>query len=176
MKYHGIQYNSLGAVDSLNTQHCVLLKHSINSATHTESIKCLRSTQYAIASVSNPFASMTLESNPLRPRQFVSQSPIHSHPRLSSKSLSLVFLPLMMFKGGKKLVSSTEQNTEGGLYHTNLVLSLLLVAGSQNCFFFKIIVISALQCTNGADFSLLVKLHKYICHFCSNDVNLHSFA
>ena len=74
MKYHEIQYNSLGAVDSLNTQHCVLLKHSINSATNTESIKCLRSTQYAIASVSNPFASMTLESNPLRPKQFVSQS------------------------------------------------------------------------------------------------------
>ena len=128
--------------------------------------------------MSDPFASVTLESNPLHPRQVVSQSPMHSHPRLLSKSLSLVFLPLMMLKGGKKLVSSTERNTWGGLYCTNLVLPLQLIAGSQKLFYQN-------DCDQHTavhqfhrfftDFSLLVKLHKYICHFCSNGVNLHTY-
>ncbi len=48
MKNNVVQCNTLGAVDSLNTQHWVLLKHCINSPTHTESIQYLLTTQYAI--------------------------------------------------------------------------------------------------------------------------------
>ena len=39
MKNHGIQCNTLGAVDSLNTQHCALLKHQIISGAHLELIQ-----------------------------------------------------------------------------------------------------------------------------------------
>ncbi len=38
---------TLGAMESLNAQNCMPLKNCINSPTHTESIQCLRSTQYA---------------------------------------------------------------------------------------------------------------------------------
>ena len=53
----------------------------------------------------------------------------------------------------------------------NLVLPLQLVAGSQKLFRQN----HYDQRTDGTDFSLLVKLHKYICHFCSNGVNLHTY-
>jgi hypothetical protein len=49
-KNHGIRRNTSGAMDSLNTQHCVLLKHRIISRTHIESIQCFRSMQYSITS------------------------------------------------------------------------------------------------------------------------------
>ena len=124
------------------------------------------------SSVSDPFVSVTLESNPLRPRQFVSQSPIHLHWRLLSKSLSLVFLSLMMLKGGKKLVSSTEPNTWGGLYCTDLVLPLQLIEGSS--IFFPQIVISAQQRINVTDFHFWWS-YTNICHFCLNGVNLHTY-
>ena len=49
-KNHGIRRNTSGAMDSLNTQHCALLKHRIISRTHIESIQCFRSMQYSITS------------------------------------------------------------------------------------------------------------------------------
>ena len=89
MKNHAIHCNTSGAVDSLNTQHCLLLKHCIISQAHFKSMQCFSRMQYLIAAmslVSDPFTSVLLASKTFCPRQFASQSPIHLHLRHSSKT------------------------------------------------------------------------------------------
>jgi len=112
--------------------------------------------------VSNPFTSVTLASKTFGWIQFVSQSSIHTCPRYLSKSPSLVFLPLMMFKASKETWVLLNKTLEEE-YSTSLVVPL-----HQNDFD---------QCTalhRWHRFFTLLQLHIYICNFCLNGGCLHT--
>ena len=150
--------NTSGAVDSLNTQHCMLLKHRINSQTHLESIQCFRSTQYAITSNVSYVLSIHIcdssiqdisaetipipESNTFASETFVQES----ESRVPSTHDVEVREETSEFCWTKHLMR-------------NIAWILLCHGRVSNCFI-RMIVISAHKLTNGTDFSFLFKLHK----------------